>query len=254
VFGGHQRVQEKTVAPFTPKPPNPRTDRRPPPPPPQQNQALRQDASVGGRTALEATPIQPQHVLPFESWDKSEEVLTQPDKNDPMPVETSGLDDKIENALVQETEATPSLTEADPGLHPSKPSEDTPFMPEKLKNDEQVSVAKTTFGFGESTEESFNEEGTGGSVQDGWDSDQIESEVFDSKNTSIDATPLETSNPEPLQDPTLHKTMNSGPCDSGVKRQRRPLIVDVDYNSDDDIIETRKRWVNPRPHRPYLPI
>jgi hypothetical protein len=171
-----------------------------------------------------------------------------------MPVETSGQDDKIENAAVQETEATPSLAEADPGSHPSKPSEDTPFMPEELKNDEQVSVAKTTFAFGESTAETFNEEVTGGSVQDGWDSDQTESEVFDSKDTSIDAKVLETSNPEPLQDPTLHKTTTSGTSDGGVKPQRRPLIVDVDYNSDDDIIETRKRWVNPRPHRPYLPI
>jgi hypothetical protein len=37
------------------------------------------------------------------------------------------------------------------------------------------------------------------------------------------------------------------------KRARRPLIIaDVDYNSEDDIIESRKRWVNPRPHRPYL--
>jgi hypothetical protein len=32
----------------------------------------------------------------------------------------------------------------------------------------------------------------------------------------------------------------------------REFIVDAEYNPDDDIIETRRRWVNPRPHRPYL--
>ena len=30
------------------------------------------------------------------------------------------------------------------------------------------------------------------------------------------------------------------------------VLVDVPYNPETDIIETRKRWVNPRPHRPYL--
>lgn len=33
---------------------------------------------------------------------------------------------------------------------------------------------------------------------------------------------------------------------------QRPLVVDMDYNSDDDILPTRQRWVNPRPDRSYL--
>jgi hypothetical protein len=33
---------------------------------------------------------------------------------------------------------------------------------------------------------------------------------------------------------------------------KRDLIAHVEYNPEDDIIETRKRWNNPRPHRPHV--
>ena len=36
------------------------------------------------------------------------------------------------------------------------------------------------------------------------------------------------------------------------KPEERSELADVDYNPEDDIIETRKRWIYPRPHRPYI--
>jgi hypothetical protein len=42
------------------------------------------------------------------------------------------------------------------------------------------------------------------------------------------------------------------PADSLKPLTRRPLIAEISYNPEDDIIPTRKRWVNPRPNRPYL--
>ena len=29
-------------------------------------------------------------------------------------------------------------------------------------------------------------------------------------------------------------------------------VIETKYNPEDDIVETRKRWVNPRPYRPYV--
>ena len=84
-------------------------------------------------------------------------------------------------------------------------------------------------------------------IEDGWGSsdeegDQIndsESETNPETNNDIVEMPPSTS-PEQL---SFSSANNPKP--------RRVLLADVEYNPDDDIIATRTRWVNPRPHRPY---
>jgi hypothetical protein len=52
-------------------------------------------------------------------------------------------------------------------------------------------------------------------------------------------------NPEPVPLPSLPPSKRSAP-------PRRSLLADIPYSIEDDIIPTRKRWVNPRPDRSYL--
>ena len=62
-----------------------------------------------------------------------------------------------------------------------------------------------------------------------------------------------TSSREPDSDATLPTSSGKQPTAANtLGAPRRPLVVDMPYNADDDIIPTRKRWVNPRPNRPYL--
>jgi hypothetical protein len=35
-------------------------------------------------------------------------------------------------------------------------------------------------------------------------------------------------------------------------KERARLVIDMTYNKEDDLVETRKRWMNPRPQRPYI--
>jgi hypothetical protein len=92
---------------------------------------------------------------------------------------------------------------------------------------------------------------------------------FDAKNSSFleedrlreDVTDVEFSsgrageNTASFQAPDIPKGFtDDGNDEARRQNQRKPLIADVDYNSDDDIIETCKRWRNPRPYRPYLAI
>ena len=76
---------------------------------------------------------------------------------------------------------------------------------------------------------------------DSHDSSSSKQNVFESsKQISSDMDIALKSDPKPMlggEQPT---------------RQEQKSQSDVLYNPEDDIIPTRKRWVNPRPHRPYL--
>ena len=69
-------------------------------------------------------------------------------------------------------------------------------------------------------------------------------------------THLPQTKPPVSKDPTPHIQKPKPPPPprpaTKAKTPRRNLIMDVPYNPEDDIIATRRRWVNPRSHRPYL--
>jgi hypothetical protein len=87
-------------------------------------------------------------------------------------------------------------------------------------------------------------------AQEGWEDDDIIDDSLVDEGGKYLA-------PEMEQAPVPRKSDAETPV--ALTRPRPPrqikprdFIVDVEYNPDDDIIETRRRWVNPRPHRPSL--
>ena len=77
----------------------------------------------------------------------------------------------------------------------------------------------------------------------------------ESEPTDIQSTVEEVGDKTPLQSDfkakVSSKVMKEEPKREEMTDKLKSADQD-DYNSDDDIIPTRKRWVNPRPHRPYL--
>lgn len=75
----------------------------------------------------------------------------------------------------------------------------------------------------------------------------------ESESTDIQSTVEEVGNKTPLQSDFKAKASSKVMIEVPKREMTDKLkSADQDYNSDDDIIPTRKRWVNPRPHRPYL--
>ena len=74
------------------------------------------------------------------------------------------------------------------------------------------------------------------------------------------SSPSKSANARPTKIPTyttsyLHPNVRiaaSSPVESPKPSTGRPLMADIDYSPEDDIIPTRQRWVNPRAHRPHL--
>ena len=87
-------------------------------------------------------------------------------------------------------------------------------------------------------------------IEDGWGSYDVED---DSIEEAVDEAFPATNkhNPSQPQSPTLHDEQPA-PSSCLQPRPARELVVNVEYNPDKDIIATRKRWINPRPHRPHL--
>ena len=93
----------------------------------------------------------------------------------------------------------------------------------------------------EANEQEVDEEGVENDFEDGWDdgldgfddiSDHVE-DFPDAHKISIDQDVV-----EPVSDIVLvEKTVPS---------------CDIKYDEEDDVCDTRRRWINPRPHRPYL--
>jgi hypothetical protein len=97
-------------------------------------------------------------------------------------------------------------------------------------------------------------------VQDGWDIDDTDGDILLDREDE-----LTFAKPEGAHDEETMVTMpqdfpaGKGSLDvqspPGTVRPpvvKRQLIADVDYSPEDDIIETRKRWINPRSLRPHL--
>jgi hypothetical protein len=87
-------------------------------------------------------------------------------------------------------------------------------------------------------------------VQEGWEQDDIiDDSLVDEERKDVA--------PNMEKAPTPEKSVAETPAALTPPRPPRQIkprefIVNVEYNPDDDLIETRRRWVNPRPHRPFL--
>eukprot|EP00980_Cylindrotheca_fusiformis_P005014 scaffold1062_cov130-Cylindrotheca_fusiformis.AAC.20 len=91
-----------------------------------------------------------------------------------------------------------------------------------------------------------------GNPDDGWDDDGLDDGGLDlldeeaPETNAVPSKPMESNKTTPQRDTKEDMSL--------------PALVDDDsdydeefeYNPEDDIIPTRKRWVNPRPHRPYV--
>lgn len=83
-------------------------------------------------------------------------------------------------------------------------------------------------------------------VEDGWNDDSLD----DGRTQLFDEQPLET------KVETSEATAESSQPFAPQKETEEPFPTQADedfvYNPEDDIVPTLKRWVNPRPHRPYV--
>ena len=86
-------------------------------------------------------------------------------------------------------------------------------------------------------------------LDDGWDDDDLQdmSDDLDQIVDPVDIPPTENETNEAiLESPDVIVVGKSSSAQEPV------LALEITYNPEDDIIETRKRWINPRPHRPYI--
>jgi hypothetical protein len=92
---------------------------------------------------------------------------------------------------------------------------------------------------------------------DGWDED-MDDDVIDldmsiSASVSVaipDVPPTEVSSPPEHFVETADESVVV--VQETVSDRGPNLVIEMSYNKEDDIIETRKRWMNPRPRRPYI--
>lgn len=88
------------------------------------------------------------------------------------------------------------------------------------------------------------------SLEDGWGDDDdvdVDDAFLDSEDPQTNEDVIENIQPDVTEESTNPDAKVHLP-----KPEERSELADVDYNPEDDIIETRKRWINPRPHRPYI--
>jgi len=130
---------------------------------------------------------------------------------------------------------------------------DDPCTKEQI---EECSRPKSSTGWiGEKEEDKhdeFDEKETGENVEDGWDDgfddfDDI-SENFDETLTESKSSP-EDGNEE---EKAFASSSDAGIGGTSMSKEKMDLNCDPNYDPESDICETRKRWVNPRPNRPYL--
>jgi hypothetical protein len=81
---------------------------------------------------------------------------------------------------------------------------------------------------------------------DGWDDFGLDDDVDDLDGTS-DSQKLSVE-----EESLFVNSSDSVIVDSPPLAQELLPVIETKYNPDDDIVETRKRWVNPRPYRPYV--
>jgi hypothetical protein len=88
-------------------------------------------------------------------------------------------------------------------------------------------------------------------MQDGWQDDSLDDDVLDLLDEQSPEKKIETSETvESSQIPAQQSAMEE--VSSLQATFPEPVDKDFVYNPEDDIIPTLKRWVNPRPHRPYV--
>jgi hypothetical protein len=88
-------------------------------------------------------------------------------------------------------------------------------------------------------------------MQDGWQDDSVDDDVLDLLDEQSPEKKIETSETvESSQIPAQQSAMEE--VSSLQATFPEPVDKDFVYNPEDDIIPTLKRWVNPRPHRPYV--
>jgi hypothetical protein len=192
-------------------------------PPPHQSYAGKQKA------------VAPQVSISAESWDGSRGSVAAK-----KTIPEHGLEGT-------QFQASPEKTDSGPLEYASVEPQQQPV------HDQYAPIQNTaTFGSVESKNEmaAVQQEKYHQPVADGWGVDDVDDNFLYSEETPTGDQVLEDSPLELSVEPTPRKP----PIADRPKPQERPLIADVDYNSDDDIIETRRRWTNPRPNRPYLAI
>ena len=196
----------------------PRRDSKPqpPPPPPAQNEAVKQDIN---------TPI---------LYRGEEPVVT---RKSPPPSPIRNLN--------------PLLARDKTGSNPNHfqlPQISCAQPPKPVKEHSTIDPNTALFGSSEPNNIMATvQPGEIHEIEDGWGDDSVEDNFLDSEETQkrdpgLEVHPFESSG-EPARPEQTFVNPNSW---------RRPLVADVDYNSDDDIIATRSRWINPRPNRPYI--
>jgi hypothetical protein len=86
-------------------------------------------------------------------------------------------------------------------------------------------------------------------LDDGWDDDDLQdmSDDLDQIVDPVEILPTENERNEAiLESPDVVVVGKSSSAQESV------LALEITYHAEDDIIETRKRWINPRPQRPYI--
>ena len=131
---------------------------------------------------------------------------------------------------------------------PQRPENQTDFALEKKPTTEEA--ANTSWPLATAASELDVDEG------DGWDDDDGLLDLSDRHSPVNQDQPSHAIESLPTKGDVQSRAKEASTAVT-IRRQKaqrseKEMIVDVPYNPDDDIIATRKRWVNPRPHRPYL--
>jgi hypothetical protein len=84
-------------------------------------------------------------------------------------------------------------------------------------------------------------------VYDGWGDDGLDDVVDDFDN---EISPTENTQDHPKE--SAHMSSELVLFEKSSASPETDFALEMKYNPEDDIIETRKRWINPRPFRPYI--
>lgn len=173
------------------------------------------------------------------------------------------------------TESHPKRPPPGPSMHPPVPLPHHQQQQRRQQHPNETLMNLTVSGEApkESEKKNFGLQGTASRsdetaapapadmVDDGWDDDGI-MDGWNDDESAIDTQILSTGNSPPkIAEAESDRMSASSPHQAGetvvvmeepAVAQGKTLVIEMSYNEVDDIIETRKRWRNPRPHRPYV--
>jgi hypothetical protein len=86
-------------------------------------------------------------------------------------------------------------------------------------------------------------------LDDGWDDNDLQ-DMSDDLDQIVD--PVEILSTENERNEAILESRDVVVVGKSSSAQESVLALEITYHPEDDIIETRKRWINPRPQRPYI--